>query len=81
MWPAAKVRAAAAAQRSGEAGAEGQDRGEEGGAEELLGMEGKEEEAYRLRVVSRLPGLMMLDCADVTEQERSRAKEVGGWVG
>eukprot|EP00752_Nemacystus_decipiens_P006185 g5581.t1 len=52
----------------------------EGGGEEqdLLGgadAEGGEEEAeYRLHVVKRLPGLVTLDCADVTEAERSRAK-------
>ena len=77
VWPANKSRAtsaAAAAQRSGEeGGAEGAGGGLGGGT----AAEGREEEAYRLRVVSRLPGLMMLDCADVTEQERTRAKEVG----
>ncbi|CAM9974102.1 unnamed protein product [Ectocarpus sp. 6 AP-2014] len=41
----------------------------EGGKEE-------EEERYRLHVVRRLPGLVTLDCADVTEEERNRAKEM-----
>lgn len=46
----------------------------EGGKEE-------EEERYRLHVVRRLTGLVTLDCADVTEEERNRAKEVGDMIG
>lgn len=47
-----------------------------GEGQELLGVEGEEEGevAYRLHVVQRLPGLVALDCVDVTEAERARAK-------
>lgn len=38
--------------------------------------EREEEAAYRLQVVRRLPGLLTLDCTDVTDEERARAKEV-----
>eukprot|EP00903_Cladosiphon_okamuranus_P016371 g15098.t1 len=39
-------------------------------------VDGVEEAAYRLQVVMRLPGLVTLDCVDVTEAERSRAKSL-----
>lgn len=49
--------------------------GEGDGGERGEGREG-DEAAYRLHVVKRLPGLVTLDCVDVTEEERARAKEV-----
>lgn len=90
VWPAAKSRAAAvaaadggeaAAAAGGAAAGTGDTTTDMGGADVMAGAEGKEEAEYRLHVVRRLPGLMTLDCADVTEEERSRAKEVGVmWV-
>lgn len=70
VWAAAKSRPAA----------EGDGDGQE---QEWEGVGGEEEEleaAYRLHVVQRLPGLVTLDCVDVTEAERSRAKSLNDKV-
>lgn len=89
VWPAAKVRARAGGAADsfaldggggkqgvgagGEAvGVGGEGEGEEG----AVGIEGQEEAAYRWHVVKRLPGLLTLDCTDVTDEERARAKKV-----
>ncbi|CAM9759541.1 unnamed protein product, partial [Laminaria digitata] len=66
----------AAVSDAAEGVAEGEGGAGEGTGDRMAGWEG-EEMAYRLHVVRRLPGLVTLDCADVTEKERARAKE--GW--
>lgn len=62
-----------AANKSSRTGGEGQGEEEQEAATEE---EEEEEEAYRLHVVRRLPGLLTLDCLDVSEVERGRAKSL-----
>lgn len=58
------------------AGMEAAGRGGDGGEGAQVGLEGQEEAAYRLHVVRRLPGLLTLDCTDVSEEERATARKV-----
>ncbi|CAM9761669.1 unnamed protein product [Pylaiella littoralis] len=80
VWPASKSRTAAAAAAAAAAVAAEQEGVEEQQQQQLLGLEaegeGRAEAAYRLQVVQRMPGLVTLDCTDVSEEERRRAKEV-----
>ena len=74
VWPAAKSRAREGGAPETKHARVAWEGGSGTGSGRALGLETEEEKAYRLHVVRRLPGLVTLDCADITEEERTRAK-------
>ena len=70
------VWAAATKSRAGAEGRGKEDRDLLGAGGDGDGDGGEEEASYRLNVVKRLPGLVTLDCVDVTEAERGGAKSL-----
>lgn len=89
VWPAAKFRANQGATYSSHnreqallSSPRAGDEAERAGGHEPMppiGVEeSREEAAYRMQVLRRLPSLKTLDCTDVSEEERARARSPVG---